>query len=554
MIGKLSAPEIAVDCAGSEVSMRSRVLHVVGFVLACAAPCALGAEREHRFSTSVKAEEIQFLFTDDDRLEEAVAWCQSAGITRVFLETFRHGYQVEESLLEKSKAAFESGGIETAGLVTPTLIGKPSSGWNVVCCFSDRETQQRTLAVFEYAVRHFDVVLVDDFWFTDCTCPECTTAKDAQRAAVGDAVYPVVGANWSAYRRELMCRLSEEVARTCRRVNPHVRLLVKFPCWYENYQNRGYDVPRMGEIFDGTWIGTETRDYDEAAQTGVPPTRAFFLARWAESVTPGKSEGAWYDPLWTTPATYLEQARMTILGGARESLLHSYGYLTMTDEEGKQWDDVVAKLGLTGVGGMGSPHGPANFAALEPVMPELIEVARQTGRRSLAGVAAYKPPNSPGRGDDELFSFLGMTGLPLVPYSTFPDSAPAACFSMHALTTPDAAQRIADYLATGRPTLLTERLAEELGETLELPLPSAVVLPSGLWRLLDLPDAELDALRAPFLKPFDLQGFRAPNKTGLVLFSDGSWVLSNFNDHPVNVTVRGESRDVAPRGYACQWQ
>jgi len=535
--------------------MRYQVLHVIGILLVVAVSCAAATERQHRFSTSVKAQEMQVLFGDDKKLEQAVAWCQSGGIQRVYLETFRFGYQVEEPLLEKTKAAFRAGGIESAGLVTPTLIGKPSSGWNVVCCFSDLETQRRTRAIFEFAARHFDLILIDDFWFTDCACSECTAAKDAKRVTVGETVYPVGEADWSSYRRELMCRLSEQhVMQASRRVNPKVRVIAKFPCWYDGYQTRGYDVPRMGKIFDGTWIGTETRDYDCGAKQGVPPTAAFFIARWAESVTPGKCEGAWYDPLWTTPATYLEQARLTILGGASESLLHSYGYLSLTEAEGRQWDDVVAKLGLTGVGGLGSTHGPANFAALKPAMPELIELARQTGKRNLAGVAAYKPANSPGREDENFFSFLGMTGLPLVPCSTFPDSAPAACFSMHALTLTDAAQRINDYLATGRPTLLTERLAKALDGTLNLPCSNAVILPSGLWRLLDLPHAELDALRAPFLKACGLNDFHAPNRTGLVLFSDGSWVISNFSDHSVNVAVRGVSRDVAARGYACHWK
>lgn len=95
----------------------------------------------HRFSTSVKAQEMKTLFRDDEAVDKAVRWCQQHGITRIYLETFRFGYLVERPLLEKVRHRFRDGGIETCGLVTPTMIGKASTGWNVVCCYSDIPTQ-----------------------------------------------------------------------------------------------------------------------------------------------------------------------------------------------------------------------------------------------------------------------------------------------------------------------------------------------------------------------------------------------------------------------------
>jgi len=278
----------------------------------------------HRLSTTIKAQEMKAIFTNDEALDKAVAWCRQNGFTRIYLETFRFGYLVERPLLEKVKNRFSQAGIETGGLVTPTMIGKKSSGWNVVCCYSDLPTQQCTREIFEFTASLFDTVLIDDFWFTDCTCETCSKAMKSQTVSIGEKTYSVDKPDWSHYRRELMCRLAEEnVIKACKAVNPKARVIVKFPCWYDGYQEKGYDVPRMSSLFDGTWVGTEARDY-KGSWGGTPQMAAFFISRWVASAGMGKCGGGWYDPLGTTPATYLEQARLTVLGGMSESLLHSY--------------------------------------------------------------------------------------------------------------------------------------------------------------------------------------------------------------------------------------
>jgi hypothetical protein len=53
--------------------------------------------------------------------------------------------------------------------------------------------------------------------------------------------------------------------------------------------------------------------------------------RWLGGIGGAKCGGGWYDWLGTTERTYIEQARQTILGGARESMLFCYGGLQGTD-------------------------------------------------------------------------------------------------------------------------------------------------------------------------------------------------------------------------------
>jgi len=237
--------------------------------------------QNHVFSTSVKAQEIKALFEDDERLDAAVEWCRANEIEKIYLETFRFGYLVEEPLLLKVKQRFEAADIKTAGLVTPTMIAKPSTGWNTVCCYTDEGTQKRTREIFEFTAKHFDTVLIDDFWFTDCECDACNSARKEKQVIVEGETYAVADTSWSSYRRELMARLSENcVIPACHDTNLNNHVILKFPCWYDRYQDRGYDPIRATRLFDAIWVGTETRDYNVEEKTGSPQPAAFFLMGW----------------------------------------------------------------------------------------------------------------------------------------------------------------------------------------------------------------------------------------------------------------------------------
>ncbi len=71
--------------------------------------------------------------------------------------------------------------------------------------------------------------------------------------------------------------------------------------------------------------------------------------------------------------------------------------------------------------------------------------------------------------------------------------------------------------------------------------------------LLKLTQADLDPLRAAMLKPLGVD-FRAPQKNGLYLFSDGSRVVENFNDEPIEVQFNGKSETIPTRGWTSFWK
>src|SRR5262249_55798371 len=150
---------------------------------------------------------------------------------------------------------------EVAGCVTTTRVGKRSTGWDVISCYTDPATQDRLQEVFEYAAGLFDEIMIDDFWFTDCTCEACTAARRARTVTVGEDEYPTAGDSWADYRGELMVRLARErILAPARCVNPRVKVIVKYPQWYDRFHERGYEVVRETADFDRIWVGTETRD------------------------------------------------------------------------------------------------------------------------------------------------------------------------------------------------------------------------------------------------------------------------------------------------------
>ena len=185
----------------------------------------------HRFSTLFTAQDVRRYLASDERLKAAIDWCKQTGITKVYVESFRDNYQVERPVSEHAKKEFAAAGFEVSGCVTTTGVGKPSTGWkDVASCYTDPHTQDRLKEIFEYAAGSFDEIMIDDFWFTDCACPECDAARLAKKVRVGGKEFPVAGDSWADYRCELMVQLSRaQVLAAAKRVNPKARLIIKLP-------------------------------------------------------------------------------------------------------------------------------------------------------------------------------------------------------------------------------------------------------------------------------------------------------------------------------------
>ncbi len=309
-----------------------------------------------RFSTLFPAQNVRDLISDDEGLKKAIEWCKKTAVTRVYIESFRDGYRAERKSLEYDKSAFLNAGIDVSGCVTPTNVGKKSTGWNGIACYTDIPTQEKLQEIFEYTASMFDEIMIDDFLFTDCECDECKTAKGNK--------------SWSEFRNDLMVNLSRErILKPAKSVNPNVKIIIKYPQWYDDFHNRGYEVVRETQDFDKIWVGTETRDPDNERWGKKAQYEAYYIMRWLGVIGGKKTGGGWYDPYGTSPPTYVEQARQTVLADAKESLLFCYGSLL-------------------------EHTGPANVEKLRTEIPYLFKLAEIVRGKPIKGILAPKPPNS----------------------------------------------------------------------------------------------------------------------------------------------------------------
>lgn len=431
--------------------------------------------------------------------DQAVQWCKKTGVTRVFIETFRDGYTAEEIILKRAKVQFLEAGLEVSGCVTTTRVGKQSTGWNVIDCYTDVPTQNHLQEIFEYTASIFDEIMIDDFLFTDCQCDEC-------KQACGDM-------SWDRYRCELMTRLSRQrILEPARAVNPNAKVIIKYPQWYDNFHNRGYEVLQQSADYDLTWVGTEIRDFEDPRWGGTAAYRAYYIMRWLTEIGGDKTGGGWFDPYGTHEQTYLEQARQTVLADVKEMLLFCYGSL--------QGDT-----------------GPANVEALRAELPALFELARLVQGKSVKGIAAPKPANSDPHDESYVYDFIGMAGLPLVPTAQIDTEAKAAFLPVHALKDPLLYGKLTALLDAGAPVLITDGLARQLTTFTSDDENLIVLKVEGRPKnLLTLSREELKPIRDKLLAPFGIR-FDAPNKVALYLLGDNLAVIENFNDEAITASL-----------------
>lgn len=452
-----------------------------------------------RISTLFTAQNVRDHLSDEQGVDEAIDWCKKTGVTHVFIETFRSNYTAERDTLERAKSRFATKGFDVSGCVTTTIVGKRSTGWNLISCYTDVKTQGHLQEIFEYTASIFDEIMIDDFLFTDCECDECKQARGRK--------------SWPDYRCELMVKISRDrILAPARAVNPDARIIIKYPQWYDNFHNRGYEVVRQTADYDTIWVGTETRNFEDQRWGGKVQYEAYYIMRWLGEIGGAKTGGGWFDPYGTTEDTYVEQARQTVLADAKEMLLFCYGSL--------QRDT-----------------GPANVEKLRAEIAGLLKLAQLVRGKPLKGIAAPKPPNSDAHNEQYVFDFVGMLGLPLVPTATIDPGAEAAFFPVHALKDPQFPGKLRAMLDAGKPVLITDGLAERLkGIDLTGGNPTILKVGGKPRGLLELSREDLKPIRDKMLAPFGIS-FDAPNKVALYLIGENCLIVENFNDEHINVSL-----------------
>jgi hypothetical protein len=440
------------------------------------------------------AQDVERLLSKPDSLNKAISWCKAQGATKVYFEAYGRGLYVNRNVLINAKQKFLRAGLEVQGGLQ--TVNGPDS-FDSPHCFTRKSEQEELQKIFEYAASLFDEIIIDDWFFTNCTDQESNKARGNK--------------SWAEYNSDVMAKMSQErVMAPAHKINPKVKVILKFPQWNEGFQSRGYDVVREPNIFDGIWAGTEAREFDENSSAGYEASyNAYFNMRWL--ATFGSLGGGWFDPGGerTKVNTYIEQARHTVLGEAKEMILCWYTDTFPMDK----------------------------FDALRKELPGLIKLADIVRGKTVKGVHLLKPGNSEGFEDEYVNSFIGSLGLPFVPASTVNEQAASAFFSAHALKDPDFVKKLNGMAAKGTPVVVTDTLAKRLNTHPELVKKLTILPLNGSSRaVLKMTRQQVKPFRDQLLQPFGMK-FDAPNKVELYLFGDHTIAFMNINNYPVDLTL-----------------
>ena len=352
----------------------------------------------------------------EEELETQLAFFQKySGCDKVYLEPYRDGLMIPDEQLEMLKRFFLSKGIEVSGALTTTCedlceADAEKQRLGGTYCYTNKAMRERLVKTVRYTARHFDEFIIDDWFFTGCTCDECRAAKGNR--------------SWEEFRTELLEEVSRElIMKPAKEENPNCRVIIKYPNWSEAYQESGYQPAVQRHIFDAIYTGTETRDTRHSDQH-LPKYCSYSLMRLMEHYAPGRNGGGWFDPYGCSPMElFAEQAYLTAFARGREICMFCWGSLYR--------NKVVTPIGL-----------------------QLAEIDKMLGQAGdCIGVPCYLPPNA--QGEDHLEDFLGMLGIPMEPTPDFPEKSKSVFLTVQALKDPDILPKLTRFVASGGKAVVT---------------------------------------------------------------------------------------------------
>lgn len=318
--------------------------------------------------------------TEADLRAEADFLKKYVGIDKVYLETYR-GLFARKEQIQMIKKVLGEYGIEVAGgitTVTPDLNESDKKRQRIfeTFCYCNEPMRARLKEVSEYTASLFDEFIIDDFFFTNCMCEDCLKEKGNR--------------SWEVFRLAKLKEVSENlIIGPAKKVNPKVKITIKYPNWRESYQEAGYNPQEQREIFDAIYTGTETRHGAQQDQH-LPRYLSYSLPRWMEHVGPGRNGGGWFDPFECDRIdSYLEQAYLTAFSKCKEIMMFCWSALI--------FDKRATPLKF-------------QYERIDKIMGEC---------GTPTGLPVYIPFNS--QGEDHIEDYLGMIGIPMDPTPDFPE-------------------------------------------------------------------------------------------------------------------------------------
>ena len=579
------------------MNLRSRLLLILATALlpstSFAATAAQGAPHQNfRVAVYIPVQIVEHM---KDRPWLESSWAninRQVKVDNVYIETYRSGVIADDALIESVKKFFLDRGVQVGGGIAFTAAD--SSQFRSFCYTNPKE-REYVRHISELTARHFDDIILDDFFFNN-------TKTDSDIAAKGEK-------SWTQFRLGLMDEVAQNlVVNAARSVNPKVKVTIKFPNWYPHFQGLGFDLDKEPKIFNSIYTGTETRD-PVATDQQLQQYESYQVFRYYENIKPGGNLGGWVD---TYDIRYVdrygEQLWDTMLAKAPEITLFNWEALLAPVVPGDRdpwksldttfnYDAMLAWHKASGV-----PGSPDMATAAGYSLSKVDPIVGQLGRP--IGLKSYKPYQS--SGEDYLRNYLGMIGIPIELYPTFPTDAGTVLLTESAKFDPQIVGKIKRQLQAGNNVVLTSGLlhalqghgiedivemhetgqildvnkywgafgpggGSNLGESAPVLVPRIRFLTNDAWPvvratangyaaplllmdryskgmvfvlaipenfndLYSLPQPVLTSLRSYLLQDFPVQ-LDAPSQVSMFVYDNNHFVVQSFRDAPVTVTV-----------------
>ena len=411
--------------------------------------------KNFKVSTYIRAQDVARM--DDDKFLQST-WetvSNQLDLDKIYLETHRDAFTVSEKTLLKVKNFFLSKGLEVGGGITFTR-SEPSDFETY--SYAREEERQQVKQISAFTAKYFDDFILDDFFFIDLK-------NDDEIAAKGSK-------SWTEYRLRLMADAGRElVVNPAKAVNPKVKVIIKYPNWYDHFHGLGFNLEEEPSYFDGLWTGTETRDPGSAQH--LQNYLSYNIMRFFDNIAPGRNGGGWVDAggIHMSMDRYAEQLHLTMLSKTPEIILWNYMQLAEVkitpamrapwqDAGGNsfRYDEMVAPF--TKNGKTITPSTMARFSNQTLHQTDLL--VGKLGNP--IGLASYKPFHS--SGEDFLQNYLGMIGLPMDMYPQWKDDRQQILLTQQAAKDPQIVEKIKRLLRKGGDVIITTGLLKAIKDNL----------------------------------------------------------------------------------------
>ena len=414
-------------------------------LLACGTAALTASAQGHYKSFTVSTYIIQGTVQSlmDGRMDPAETWSnltRNLKVDKVYIEVMRNHTLVDEAGLEKLKKFFQDQGVQVCGgLAFSVSEANGYQGFD----YADPENREFAKQAVELAARHFDGILLDDYYFFDRKTDSDIKAKGHK--------------TWTQYRLETMREVTRNlIVGAAKAVNPKCKVVIKMANWYDQYASMGNDTEKVPLIADGMFSGTESRLWSGEEQH-LQPYQSYDIMRFMDNLKPGVNQGGWVDQGGSNPIDrYSEQLLDTVFARCLEMCCFNYAGMLMrirtNSVNSRAWADQPTSLNLAEVQKTIGPDDNFTFADIAAyTLKKADQVLSNVGKP--VGIKTYTPYHA--TGEEFLHDYLGMIGLPMDIFPQFPTNADMVLLTEQAKFDPGIIKKIKSQLEAGKSVCVT---------------------------------------------------------------------------------------------------